>query len=153
MSLYCMSRIFKKRCCQRTPSQCVWALTCRPETLLISLTNWVKVVRSPHPSTSSSMEIRGCPWIWEKEKQQGGCWRAHAEREDQREGIEEMGRNQSPLRSAPSTSPFFGTPTGLADVMSEFDHLSSTSLTSTEIHTLTIRGSNSTNGYVPSHAV
>lgn len=46
-------------------SLCVWALTYRPQTLLISLTNWVKVVQSPHPPISSSMEIRACLWIWE----------------------------------------------------------------------------------------
>lgn len=54
--------------------------------------------------------------------------------------------------SVPLCSPAVGTPTGTTDVMSEFDHLSSTPLTHIKIHTLTLRGSNPTNGCPLTHS-
>lgn len=77
---------------------CVWALTHRPKTLLISLTNWVKVAWIPHPSTSSSIEIRACLWTRGDRVSEGTkAWRKWGR------GPKERGRNQSPRCSAPFT--------------------------------------------------
>lgn len=122
---------------------CVWALTRRPQTLLISLTNWVRVARGPppihflfHSDKSLYMDLRG------ERGQQGGYERGTyrmgggGERVRRPEGVRgrrEEGEKSELFSSAlsPSALPLSGTPTGPADVMSEFSHLSSSQLTHT----------------------
>lgn len=68
----------------------VRALTQRPQNLLISLTNWVKVARDSLLSTSSATEIRACLF----ERTHTG-WEAGNERKEERP------RNQRPALFCP----------------------------------------------------
>lgn len=65
----------------------------------------------------------------------------------------EGGEIRALLGSVQPPSAASGTPTGEADVMSEFGHLSPIRLTHKKYtHTLTMRGSNLTNGYPLLHS-
>lgn len=80
--------------------------------------------------------------------------RKDAEEDKQREGKKERGRNRRNLRCVPLCYPAVSTPTGTADAMSEFGHLSSTQLTRTRIYThpLPVRGYNPSNGCPLTHS-